>query len=104
MPGAEEVYRRGRSLFRVELRIFASLGGPADSVATIGLTAEQQATYLQAAPGVFSAIPGGWGRLGSTNVLLERAGEAIVEGALTAAWRNIAPKALLERFDKPEES
>jgi len=101
MPEAKEVYHRGRSEFRMVRRIFASLEGPADSVATIILTAEQQATFLHTAPGVFLPAAGGWGRLVSTLVRLVQASAAIVEGALVASWRNVAPKALLKQLDQP---
>jgi hypothetical protein len=77
-PEGVEVYRGGHSEFRVLRRSFASLEGPADSVATVQLTSEQQAMFMQAALG-------GWGRLGATNVVLMYAKEAIVESALAVA-------------------
>jgi len=107
MPEATEVYRWGHSEFRVERRTFASLGGPADTVATLNLTSEQQAVFMDAAPKVFEPVPGGWGRLGSTNVLLASAEEVMVESAVETAWRNVAPKPPLkrkERTDKPLRS
>jgi hypothetical protein len=88
----------------VERRVFASLGGPADTVATIKLTSEQQAVFMDAAPRVFEPVAGGWGRLGSTNVLLPAAEEVMVQSAIEAAWRNVAPKPLLKekkRTDNP---
>jgi hypothetical protein len=91
MPEAVELYRRGRSEFRVERKTFASLGGPADMVAMVNLTSEQQAMFMHAAPRAFASVPGAWGRLGSTNVLLASAQEAMVASALEAAWRNVAP-------------
>jgi hypothetical protein len=96
MPQSTEVYRWGHSEFRVERRTFASLGGPADRVATLNLTSEQQAMFIHAAPGVFEPVPGGWGRLGSTNVLLVSAEETMMESAVEAAWRNVAPKSPLK--------
>src|SRR5215470_492737 len=86
-----EVYHRGRSEFRVLQRSFASLGGPADSVAMIQLTSEQQGMFMQAAPRTFVAVPGGSGQLRATNVVLVSANETIVESALLVAWRNIVP-------------
>jgi hypothetical protein len=88
----------------VERKAFASLEGPADTMAMVNLTSEQQAMFLHAAPRAFVSVPGGWGRLGSTNVLLASAKEAMVENALAAAWRNVAPKSLLKRIDKPPSS
>jgi hypothetical protein len=92
MPEAKEVYRWGHSEFRVERRMFASLGGPADTVATLNLTPEQQSVFMQAAPTAFVSVPGGWGRLGSTNVLLAFVENTMLESAVEAAWRNVAPK------------
>ncbi len=99
-PEAVEVFREGRSDFRVGRKSFASLEGPADSAATVQLTPEQQAMSMHAAPAVFVPVPGGWGRLGATNVMLQHAEEATVESALVHAWRNVAPKALLGSTDE----
>lgn len=104
MPEAVEVYRRGQSEFRVERKTFASLGGPADAVALVNLAPEQQAMFMHAAPRTFSSVPGGWGRLGSTKVLLASANEVMVESAVAAAWRNAAPRSLLKRVDEPPGS
>jgi hypothetical protein len=98
---AVEVFRKGRSDFRVRRKSFASLKGHADSVATVQLTPEQQAMFMHTAPGTFVPEPGGWGRLGATNVVLQHAEEATVRSALIHAWRNVAPKALLESIDEP---
>jgi hypothetical protein len=54
--------------------------------------------FMHAAPRTFVPIPGGWGRLGSTNVLLAYAKEAMVESVLEMAWRTAAPKSLLKRM------
>src|SRR5258708_17293757 len=86
---AVEVYRWGHLEFCVSRRSFASLAGPADSVATVQLNSEQQALFLGAAPRIFMPAPAACGRLGSTSVALAYAYEAIVESALAAAWRNI---------------
>ena len=81
-PEVVEVYYRGRSEFRVLRRSFASLGGPADSVAMIQLTSEQQAMFTQAGPRTFVPVPGDSGWLKATNVVLACANEAILEFAL----------------------
>jgi hypothetical protein len=101
MPEATEVYRGGRSQFRVERKAFAILEGPADSVVTLYLTPEQQEMFVHSSPETFAPVLGGWGRLGSTNVRLASADEAAVKSALESAWRNIAPRSLLNRIDKP---
>jgi hypothetical protein len=102
LPEAVKVYRLGHSAFRVGRATFATLEGPADSIAAVRLTSEQQAMFMHAAPRAFVPVPGGWGRLGSTNVVLSLAKEAMVESALDAAWRNVAWKSLLKRIDKPK--
>jgi integrase len=57
----------------------------------VQLTSEQQAMFTRAGPRTFLPVPGGSGWLKATNVVLVCANEAIVESALLAAWRNIAP-------------
>src|SRR5450755_4628313 len=91
MPESVEVYRRGHSEFRVQRISFASLEGPADAVAMVRLTTEQQAMLMHAASRTFVPVPGGWGRLGNTKILLASASETMVESALSLAWRNVAP-------------
>jgi hypothetical protein len=103
-PGAVESFRKGRLDFRVGRKSFASLECPTSSVAAIQLTPEQQAMLMQAAPSAFVPVPGGWGRLGATNVVLAYAKEAIVESALILAWRNVAPKSLMKSIDESEAS
>src|SRR5258708_23623762 len=60
---AVEVYRWGHLEFCVSRRSFASLAGPAESVATVQLNSEQQALFVGAAPRIF--VPGARS-LGST--------------------------------------
>jgi hypothetical protein len=43
---------------------------------------------------------GEWGRQGYTRVCLETARGSAVESALLAAWGNVAPKQLVERYDE----
>jgi hypothetical protein len=101
MPEAVEVYRFGHSQFRVGRTTFATLEGVADSTATVRLTPDQQAMFMEKAPTVFAPVSGGWGSLGSTIARLAIANPAIVEDALAAAWGSAAPKSLLKRIDKP---
>jgi hypothetical protein len=87
---AVEVCRWGQWHFCVLRRSFASLAGPADSVATVQLTSEQQAVFVDAAPRIFAPAPATWDGVHATGVVLAYAYEAIVESALVAAWSNIA--------------
>jgi hypothetical protein len=102
-PQSNEVYRRGYSHFRVERKTFASLEGPGDIEATINLTPEQRQRFVDAVPNAFAAVAGGWGRLGSTRVLLPIVTQAMLKCALGAAWGNVAPKALLSQMGEPPD-
>ncbi len=84
--------------FRVRKKIFATLGAPDESFAMVKLTPDQQTNFVAEAPNIFRPVPGGWGRGGATNVVLEKATEAIVRRALIRAWRNTAPKTLARTF------
>ncbi len=57
----------------------------------VALTPEQQELFVRTEPKTFKPVPGGWGRKGSTHVLLRTAKKAAVREALTLAWRNRAP-------------
>jgi len=81
--------------FRVGGRIFATLGYPDENSATVKLPRDEQREFVRNDPGVFKPVKGAWGRQGSTNVYLPAAKIDMVREALTAAWRNTAPKRLL---------
>jgi hypothetical protein len=100
LPKSVEVYRSGRSHFRVERRAFATLEGPGDAVATVNLTPDQQSMFAFAAPNAFMRVPGGWGRLGRTNVLLPAVTKPLLESALGEAWKNVASNSLLKHIDR----
>jgi len=82
--------------FRVGGKIFATLGYPDKDSATVKLTREEQREFVRSDDSVFKPVKGAWGRQGSTNVYLPAAKIDIVREALTAAWRNTAPKRLLK--------
>jgi hypothetical protein len=81
--------------FRVGGKIFATLGYPDENSATVKLPRDEQREFVRNDPGVFKPVKGAWGRQGSTNVYLPAAKIDMVREALTAAWRNTAPKRLL---------
>ena len=51
------------------------------------LTLEQQAAFVEEAPGTFLPIPGGWGEMGHTHIRLAAASEDVLTGALRTAWK-----------------
>jgi hypothetical protein len=82
--------------FRVDGKIFATLGYPNENSATVKLSPDQQKEFIRRNPDVFQPAKGAWGRRGSTIVHLPAATVQIVSEALTTAWRNTAPKRLLK--------
>ena len=94
LPEAIEQSHMGHPDFRVGGKIFATLGSPDGSRGMVKLTLEQQELFTRAKPEMFAPVPGGWGRRGATQVILEAADPAPVHDALLLAWRNTAPKRL----------
>ena len=92
MPGAVESAHMGNPDFRVDGRIFATLSGQARGRGVLKLTAEQQAEFVAELPEVFEPVQGGWGRMGMTYLVLDKADEATMRGALMVAHRNVAAK------------
>jgi hypothetical protein len=80
--------------FRVGGKIFATLGYPDEHSAMVKLSVDDQKEFVRIAAGVFTTVQGAWGRQGATNINLPAATIDIVREALTAAWRNTAPKRL----------
>ena len=99
LPGVTESAHMGHPDFRVGQRIFATLGYPDKAWGMVKLTPAEQQVLVEAAPKIFRPVPGGWGRRGSTNVHLASADEASLAGALTMAWKRIAPKSLLKQHE-----
>lgn len=80
--------------FRVGGRIFATLGYPDEDSAMVKLSPDEQKEFVRTNPDIFTSVKGAWGRQGATNINLPAATIDIVREALTAAWRNTAPKRL----------
>lgn len=100
-PDAVEAAHMGHPDFRVRGKIFASLG-PDETWAMVNLTAEQQPLFIRPEPEVFRPASGAWGQRGATIVQLDAAEEVTVRQALQAAWRNTAPKKLVQLYDEEQ--
>lgn len=87
LEGAEEGSHMAAVDFRVGGRIFATLASEAQGYGNLVLTPEQQAVFCEELPDVFLPIAGGWGRMGMTHIVLAKAGEDVLRGALQTAWR-----------------
>jgi hypothetical protein len=92
MPEATEGSHFGNPDFRVGGKIFATLALEKEGYGVLLLTPEQQAGMVEDEPKIFSPVPGGWGRKGSTRVFLSKVPADILEAALRTAWRRKAPK------------
>ena len=92
IPGAIESSHMNHPDFRIEGRIFASLGYPDDDHGMVKLTPEEQRIFLKNAPKVFTPCAGAWGRQGSTSVHLAAAKVELLRAALEAASKNVASK------------
>jgi hypothetical protein len=92
LPGATEGSHQGHADFRAGKRVFATLGYPDAAWGMVKLTPEQQCVLVAAEPDIFRPVPGGWGKHGSTNVLLAKADATTLKSALTQAWGNVALK------------
>jgi hypothetical protein len=93
LAGAVEGAHMGHADFRVGGKIFATLGYPDPAWGMVQLTPDQQALLVETSGKIFSPVPGGWGRQGSTRVDLDAADPATLKHALAMAWKNRAPKA-----------
>jgi len=87
LEGTEESSHMGQPDFRVSGRIFATLAAQKQGYGNLMLSPEQQATFVEELPDVFIPIPGGWGRMGATHIVLAKANMDVLSGALEAAWR-----------------
>jgi len=87
LEGTQEGSHMGAVDFRVAGRIFATLASQAHGYGNLVLTPEEQAAFVGELPEVFVPIAGGWGRMGMTHIVLGKASEDVLRGALQTAWR-----------------
>jgi hypothetical protein len=87
LDGVEEGSHMGSVDFRVGGRIFATLAHQDKGYGNLALTPEEQAAFCEELPDVFVPIAGGWGRMGMTHIVLAKASEDVLRGALQKAWR-----------------
>jgi hypothetical protein len=79
----------GHPDFRVKGgKIFATLGYPDERFAVLLLRPDQQAELIGRYPEMFEPVKGGWGKRGSTQVVLKAASQNAIESAMKMAWQN----------------
>jgi hypothetical protein len=91
-PDATESAHMNHPDFRINGKIFATLGYPDEDSAMVKLTPEQQRSFVRKAPVVFRPCVGVWGQRGCTNVHLPSAKKNILRPALDAAFKNATAK------------
>jgi hypothetical protein len=87
LEGAQEGSHMGAVDFRVGGRIFATLASVGQGYGNLMLTPDEQAVFVEELAEVFVPIAGGWGRMGMTHIVLAKASEDVLRGALHTAWR-----------------
>ena len=97
-PEAVEGVHMGHPDFRVGGRVFATLW-PRERRAVVMVTPDEQEMLVEAKPAMFSAVSGGWGRRGATNVALGTVDAPRLREAMEMAWRRRAPKRLRHVLD-----
>ena len=90
--GAVERSHMNHPDFRLEGKIFATLGAPDQKWGMVKLTPEQQREFIKTEPKVFKPCSGAWGRQGATNIYLPAAKATIVRAALDAAANSVISK------------
>jgi len=63
------------------------------------LKPDQQEILRRTEGNVFQPASGAWGKGGATMIELDLADERSVRSALNAAWRNVAPRSILAKYD-----
>lgn len=91
-PGVVESAHMKHPDFRMEGRVFASLGYPDEEHGMVSLTPEQQQWFLRRDPAVFQPCAGAWGKKGSTTVRLPAVSSLMLGEAMEEAVKNILTK------------
>ena len=84
--------------FRVGNKIFATLGYPDAGWGMVKLSSRDQMQFVESESKAFVPVKGAWGRQGATIVRLSAVTKTSLQRALIAAWRNRAPKRLVQQF------
>ena len=95
-PEAEEKSHMGHPDFRVGGKIFATLW-PTKNIAVVKLAIADQTGALQMNPEALKLKY--WGKSPYLEVDLARANVALLRALAHAAWRNHAPKRLVDRLE-----
>ena len=96
MDGVVEGAHMGHADFRVNGRIFATLGYPDRKWGMVALTPAQQHTALREHEAL-APVKGAWGAQGATLVNLAAVDQETLGAAMTLAWQNAMAKSSMKR-------
>ena len=96
VPGTIEVQLMHHPDFRVNGKIFASLGYPDEGWGMVKLTPTQQRAFMKEAPGMFSPYAGAWGKAAPPAFISPRPGSGFL------AKRSLPRRGISSR-PKPDE-
>jgi hypothetical protein len=97
MPQATESAHMDHPDFRVDGKIFATLGYPDKNHGMVILPPEEQERLVHTHSKVFTPAKGAWGKRGSTSVRLEAVDVPTLQLAMEIAWHKRAPKRLVKQ-------
>lgn len=84
--GAEERAHQQHPDFRVNGKVFATLGYPDATWGMVKLTPDEQRAYMLIEPEAFEPASGAWGAKGSTLVKLAKVKKTTLRDALESAY------------------
>ena len=96
MPQASESAHMSHPDFRVDGKIFATLGYPDKEHGMIILPPEEQEQFVRTHSTDFTPAKGAWGKRGSTTIRLKSVDRPTLQRAMEIAWRKRAPKRLVK--------
>jgi hypothetical protein len=97
LPEVVELDHHGIPSFRLAGKIFCTLRVDGPPRMMVKLTPEHQYNFVEAHPDIITAVPGYWGRKGSTFVDLAKVERALAVTLLEIAWAGVGPKRLSGR-------
>ena len=99
MPEAVEAPHFEATSFRVNKKIFCTLGEAAERI-VLKFDPEDQGNLIADAPDTVTAVPGAWGRKGWTHAAFAKLSEARLQTLMRLAWATVAPKRLLKTLSE----
>ena len=101
-PEVTEQKHFDKTSFRVGKKIFATLD-ISNKQACVKFSEIDQDVFSSYDKSIIFPVPNKWGRLGWTNINLEKIPKKMLKDALSTAYCEVAPKRLAVLINKPEE-